>query len=460
MPLAPVSWPRLESISVDWHVLAFSLAALAVVGVMAATLPLLQTRDVVITTAMHEDGRTLSNATAGWSRLVAIQIAVTLPLIVGAALLGRSSVALARVDPGFQPQHVLSLNLAISRSVHRTDAAIAEFCRALVERVAGIPGVEAVGMVNRLPLGGVAQTVPVEFEGHGDRAPGMVDSRTVTPDYFRAMGIPLVAGRTFSDLDTQTNPLPSLQNAPVPAIGIIDEQLARAMWPGQEAVGRRFRLPLPNAPWIEIVGVVGHIRHDGLDVDPRAQVYFNYRQRPQDRMALVVRSDQDLRALIPLVLAAVRQVDPQQAVYDARPMQQVVDASIAQRRLSAALVIGLGAIAFTLAAVGLYGSISYGVVRRTREFGIRMALGETRGQIASSVVRSGGGIALLGATIGFAATVPAALFMRQLLFSVTPFDAASYLLAAGALIAVVITACFLPACRAASVDPSIALRAD
>jgi putative ABC transport system permease protein len=330
----------------------------------------------------------------------------------------------------------------------------------LVERVASIPGVEAVGMVNRLPLGGVAQTLLFEFEGHGDRAPMMVDSRTVTPDYFRAMGIPLVAGRTFSDADTQTNPLTSLQNAPVPAVGIIDEQLARATWPGQPAVGRRFRLPFPNAPWIEVVGVVGHIRHDGLDVDPRTQAYFNYRQRPQDRMALVVRSDQDLRALIAPVLAAVRQVDPQQAVYDVRPMQQVVGASMAQRRLSAALVIGLGAIAFLLAAVGLYGSISYGVVRRTREFGIRMALGETPRRVAGSVVRRGGGIALTGATCGFAATVPVALFMQQLLFGVTPFDAPSYLLAVAALIAVVITASFVPARRAASVEPSIALRAD
>lgn len=458
--LAPVSLPRLETIAVDWHVFAFSLAALTVVGVIAGTLPLWQTRHVEIATAMHEDGRTLSNATAGQSRLVALQIAATLPLIVGAALLSRSSFALASVDPGFRPHHVLSLNLAISRSVHRTDAAIAEFCRTLVERVAGIPGVEAVGMVNRLPLGGVAQTLLFEFEGHDDRAPIMVDSRTVTPDYFRAMGIPLVAGRTFSDVDTQTNPLPSLQNAPVPAIGIIDEQLARAMWPGQQAVGRRFRLPFPNAPWIHIVGVVGHIRHDGLDVDLRTQVYFNYRQRPQDRMALVVRSDQDLRALIAPVLAAVRQVDPQQPVYDVRPMQEVVDASMTQRRVSAALVIGLGVMAFILAAVGLYGSISYGVVRRTREFGIRMALGETQRGIAGSVMRRGAGIALTGATFGFAATVPAALFMQQLLFSVTPFDAASYLLAAGALMAVVITASFLPARRAASVDPSIALRGD
>ena len=210
---------------------------------------------------------------------MAAQIALVLPLLAGASLLLRSFSALVQVNPGFRPDNVLSLQLAIPRSKYAKDAEVARLCGRIVERVAALPGVASVGMVNRLPLAGAGQVNPVEFESPEAVKPTVsTDSRSITPDYFRTMGIPLIEGRTFTDRDTA-------ESTPV---GIIDERIARALWPGQSALGRRFRVPFPGFRWVEIVGVVGHVRHDGLDVGPRPQVYSNYSQRAQDRMVLVV----------------------------------------------------------------------------------------------------------------------------------------------------------------------------
>jgi putative ABC transport system permease protein len=393
-----------------------------------------------------------------WSVL---QIALTLPLLVAAMLLTRSFLTLADVDPGFRPANLVSFNLAIPRSRYRTDDQVAAFCRQIVERVGAIEGVRAAGMVNRLPLGGVAQTLLMDFDDRFDRTvPLDVDSRSTTPDYFRAMGIPLVAGRTFTDHDVATVPLPDLGNAPFPASAIIDDQLARKLWPDGNAVGHHLRLAFPHAPWVEIVGVVGHIRHDGLDVDPRPQVYFNSLQRPQDRMALVVRSDAPPQALMSRVVKAIRDLDPEQPVYDVRTMDDVVSASIADRRTAMALIGILAAAALVLAAVGLFGSVSYAVLGRTREYGIRMATGATRRMVLKLVAGSALRLATAGVVIGLLAAIVVSRTIHRLLFGVQPFDAISYASAVLTLIAVVLVASLVPARRAASVDPAAALRVE
>ena len=392
------------------------------------------------------------------SRLVAAQVALALPLLVGATLHARSLAALTNVSPGFQPAGVLSLRLAIPRSKYPTDHDVAAFCGRLEQQVSAVPGVVSAGMVNRLPMGGVDQTLLFVFEGVPlAQAVKQVDSRTVTPGYFRSMGIPLVDGREFSDRDRETNPIPSLK-AEMPAVGIVDSQLARALWPRGTALGKRFRLPFPDAPWIEIVGVVGHIRNEGLDVDPRPQVYFNYLQRAQDRMVLVVKGRGNVSALSGPVLAAVHEVDADQPVYDVRTMEAVIAGTTERGRLGAVLVTAFASCALVLAGLGLYGVVAYNVARRTREFGIRLCLGANRRDIARLVIAQSVRVAITGVAAGLLISLPMARLMSLALFRVQPFDPPALIFATIALTSVVLLAGFGPARRAAATDPAITLR--
>src|SRR5207302_1913792 len=223
------------------------------------------------------------------------------------------------------------MSLSVPRAKYGPDdPAVAAYLSRLLDRVQAVPGVRAAGMVNRLPIGGGTQTGSIEFEG--DTLPvhriGNCDWRTATPDYFRAMGIPLVAGRLFTEAD----------RADTKAVGLIDDRTARLLFANQSPIGRRFRIPVEGQPWVEIVGVVGHIRHDGPDAEPRTQVYWNYHQRTQDRMALAVRTAGDPAQWAASVIAAIRSVDPDQAVYGVAPMEEVVGRSLAEHRLETILI--------------------------------------------------------------------------------------------------------------------------
>jgi putative ABC transport system permease protein len=470
IPLAPTTLPRVESIGVNGPVLAFSIVMLVATGLVAALLPAIQAWRSELTNATREDSRS-SFGSPRQSRtrnmLVVAQMAILVPLLVGAGLLVRSFSAVVNVDPGFRAEHVLSLHLAIPRSKYPKDDQVAGFVGQVVERVASLPGVRSAGLVNRLPLAGGAQINELEFEtaGQPSQAGGSLhegfDTRTVTPDYFQTLGIRLIEGRPFTDHDTQVIPVPGMSGALMPATGIVDDRIARRFWPGQSAVGKRFRFAvLPGMPWIEIVGVAGHIRHDGLDVDPRPQVYFNYLQRPQDRMALVVRTDQDPRALIPATLDAIRAVDAEQPVYDVGTMEDVVERSTAQRWLNMIMVTVFAAIALLLASVGVYGVVAYGVNERRREFGIRLALGAERAAVARLVVWQGTVLAIAGSAIGFIAAVFVARAIESLLYGIRASDPPSFMTALGLLVSVALLASYMPARRAASVDPAITLRSE
>jgi putative ABC transport system permease protein len=469
VPLAPTTLPRVESIGVNGPVLAFSIVMLVATGLVAALLPAMQAWRSELTNATREDSRS-SFGSPRQSRtrnmLVVAQMAILVPLLVGAGLLVRSFAAVVNVDPGFRAEHVLSLHLAIPRSKYPKDDQVADFVGQVVDRVASLPGVRSAGMVNRLPLAFGAQINELEFETVGQPSPGGslhegFDTRTVTPDYFQTLGIQLIEGRPFTDHDTQVIPVPGMSGVFIPATGIVDDRIARRFWPGQSPVGKRFRFAFsPGMPWIEIVGVAGHIRHDGLDVDPRPQVYFNYLQRPQDRMALVVRTDQDPRALISATLEAIRSVDAEQPVYDVRTMEDVVERSTAQRWLNMMMVTVFAAIALLLASVGVYGVVAYGVNERRREFGIRLALGAERGAVARLVVWQGTVLALVGSAIGFLAAVVVAKAIESLLYGIRASDPPSFATAVGLLVSVALFASYMPARRAASVDPAITLRSE
>jgi putative ABC transport system permease protein len=458
-PLLPADLPRAENISIQMPVLGFAAATLAAIAVFAGAWPALETSRGALATMTAD----LSRAVTGGPQrarmrdaLVIGQVAATLWLAIAALLLVRSFSELKRVDPGFNPERVYSAHLAVPRSTYTTDAEIAALYQRLLERVQSLPHIVSAGIVNRLPLGGVAQTAPIEFDGidsplappgHGLQS----DIRPVTPDYFRTLQIPLLAGRGLRESD----------DAKTTPVGIVDERIANAIFGGPErAIGRRFRPPLPGQEWRTIVGVVGHIRHDRLDDDGRPQVYFSYKQLTQDRAALVVRADSDLAAVGRSIAATIGTVDPGLPMYDARPLEAVIDRSVAQRWLQTAILASFATIALVLASIGVYGVIAYAVGQRQREYGIRLALGATRREIVTQVTRRGAALFTLGALGGLIAATATARLLSTMLFRVSSFDLASFAGATLVLLVVALAATGLPARRAASVDPAVTLRAD
>ena len=405
---------------------------------------------------MKDDSR---GASAGRERarlrgmLVIAQVAAAILLLIGASLLVRSFVRLASVDPGFKPDRAISLHMAIPRSKYTTDPAVAAFAHRLVDRVKALPGVEAAGTVNRLPLAsGAIQTGGLQLERSAlpnDRI-ASTDWRSATPDYFRAIGIPLVAGRLYTDSDTDTSPL----------VCVIDEQLARLAYPNESPIGKRFRIDFPGQPWATIVGVVGHIRHDGLDVDLRPQVYWPLKQRGQDRIALIVRTQQDPKAMTAAITAAIREVDRDQPVYDVQTMTEVVAQSLSYRWLNMMLLTLFAGVSLVLATIGIYGVIAYTASQRQREFGVRIALGAERRDIVRLVVGQGARFAAIGGLIGVAAALLLARVLEGLLYEIGTRDALSFTGATAILFVVAIVASYVPARRASRSDPIQALRGD
>jgi putative ABC transport system permease protein len=453
---APAGLPRVENIALSAPVVAFSFVVLVLTGVAASVAPAVQAWRSDFTTIMKDGGR---SSTSGRRRSrarrvgVAAQIAFALPLLVGASLLLRSAINVARVDPGFRPEGVATLAFEVSRSKHRSDPEVADYYARLLGAVRAVPGVAKAGLVNRIPLVG-GQTNPLRFETtRGTTKEGLtnVETRTVTPDYFATIGIRLIAGRGFTEHDA----------ADAPTVAIVDERVARAIWPGETAVGKRFRGPAwRDTGWVHVVGVVEHVRTSGLDVGALPQVYWSYRQWTQDRMVLAVRSEIGPVALIAPVVRAIRSVDSEQSVYNVRTMTQIVDRSLAQRRVTTLLVVAFGGVALLLAAVGIYGVVAYGVTQRMREFGIRVALGATRRDVTRLVVWQGISMAVAGSAVGIVVARVAAGLMTNLVYGVAPRDVASILGAAALLMVVAGAASYFPARRAGTVDPGLTLRAE
>jgi putative ABC transport system permease protein len=454
VPMLPSDLPRAENIGLDWPVLAVTTATLAAIAVFVGAWPAREASRVGLSGSVAD----LSRGNSGTPRrarlrdaLVIAQIAATLWLLVSATLLMRSFAELRQVNPGFNPERVYSVHLAIPRAKYPKDRDVAAFADRLLERVRALPDVVSAGLVNRLPLAGGAQTGQIEFEGVDSNATGLknVDYRSVTPDYFRTLEIPLVSGRAFSDADDAAS-----------RVAIIDDRLAKTVFANANPIGRRVRIPVASLPWLTVVGVVGHIRHDRLEEDVRPQIYFSYKQRTQDRMALAVRTRTNPSAIAGSLVSAIRSVDPEQPVYDARTLEAVVDRSLAQRWLQTTLLGAFASIALLLESIGVYGVIAYGVGQRSREFGIRLALGARKSEIVRVVMQRGVGLFGLGAAIGLAAAAASARVLGSLLFQVSAFDVASFGGATLMLFVVALAACGFPARRAAGVDPSVALRTE
>ncbi|MGH9791962.1 MAG: ADOP family duplicated permease [Candidatus Acidiferrales bacterium] len=452
LPWLPASMPRVEAIAIDANVLLFAVAALAVTTLAAGVWPAWQAGRWNIAAGLRESLRGASASLHGArlrNALVVAQISAAVVLTIAAVLLMRSFAGIKSIDAGFRSEGVATMHLAIPRAKYPRDLQVATVCNQILERVGRLPGARAAGMVNRLPLAGVAQIGSVQIERPADTESTefVVDWRTATPDYFRALGIPLLVGRGFTEADTVEAPL----------VGLVDERLAKAAWPNQDPIGQRFRIN-PSLPWVTVIGVVGHIRHDGLTVDRRPQVYWNYWQRAQDRMVLVVRSDGDPDALARAAIAEIRAVDPEQPVYDVRPMAVVVDRSVAQQWLTTVVLGVFALVALTQACIGVYGVVSYGVARRTREFGIRLALGAQPSALLRSILSHGVRLAAAGVALGILGALAMRRAIQGLLFETAATDPRVFAAVAAVLLVVALLACYVPARRAAKVDPITALR--
>jgi len=445
VPLLPATVPRIEEIALHLPVLA-AAAALAIATTFIVSVSSIPPASAARVHASTARGPAAMAHSA--DLLIVGQIACTIVLLVAAGLLFRSFTHLRSIDPGLQPARVLSLHVAINRTRHGNDVGVASYLSRMLDRVRRVPGVEAAGIVNRLPLGGQVQIGTVRFE-QSDRA-FESDWRSASGDYFSALGVPLLAGRTFDERDAPDGPL----------VGLIDQRLARDAFGDASPLGKRFRADVAGAPWIEIVGVVGHLRHEGLDVDPRPQVYWPYQQRTQDRMALVVRTSPDPASMTAAIAAAIREIDPDQALYDVRPMTEVIRRTLQGPWLNTTLVGTFATLAVLLASVGLYGVVSYVSARRHREFGIRLAVGATTRQVALLVLREGAARAAAGLAVGIAVAAGLARFAAGLLHGIGPWDPAIYVAAPAIMTSVVLIASAVPAWRASRIDPVRALRSD
>jgi predicted permease len=340
------------------------------------------------------------------------------------------------------------MHLAITRAKHPEDSQIAEYYDRILARITALPGVLSAGMVNRLPLSGVAQTIIVDFEGRPEFRGVDIDSRSVTPGYFAAAGIPLKRGRNFTAGDRG-------ESTPV---GIIDEQLANRVFARENPLGKRFRIPSADLPWVEIVGVAGHILNDSPEKDNRPQIYWPETQRTQDRAALVVRTAGPPEALASALIGEIRREDPEQPVYDVRTMEDWMSRTLGPRNLMTGLVGFFGGASLVLACLGLYGVVSYTAGLRMREFGIRIALGGTAGHVRGLVLSQAGRMVGAGCVLGLALALLSGRALGSLLYGVDSQDAAALLGAPAVLLAAALAASAGPARRAAKTDPAITLR--
>ncbi len=451
--LAAGQLPLLERAAIDNRALLVGLAATLLTVAVAGAAPSLH----AVRAALPSDGRrtTASRERRRLERvLVAAQLALCLTLLVGAALLARSLDRLYRVDPGFRTDSALTFGLYLSGDRYPDDAASRTFFARVEERLARLPGVEAVGGVSNLPLGGGYSCSSLVAEGGVAVDPAVepcAEERVATPGYFAAIGLTRLAGRTFTAADDER----------ATPVVVVSESFAQRHWPGRSPLGRRLKWgddPSSSAPWRTVVGVVRDVRHFGFDAPIKPEIYMPEAQQTYSGLDVVVRSSTPAEALLPALRRAVAELDPQIPLARPRAMDELLADSTAARRLRTWTLGGFAALALLLATAGLYGSLAHAVGARRRELSVRMAVGAGKPQIVRLVMSEGARLTAAGVLVGGAGAVAAARALRQLLFGVEPLDVASFAAATALLAAIALLAAWLPARRAASVDPVRALR--
>ena len=455
--LSPSDLPRVKEVTVDLRVLGFTLAVSLLTGILFGLLPALQASRPHLIERIKAGGRSGMSGVGHHrvsSGLVAAEVALSLILLVGAGLLIRSFLRLQAVNPGFNSQNVLTMQLDLNGPNYKTGAQVIAFHDQLLERIKRLPGVQYASTRSFVPIASDASFAYLLFQIEGqqrDISDGAVAYyNAVSADYFQTMMIPLRKGRSFSDRDVRGS-----QN-----VAVVSETLARRYFGDEDAIGKRITLEdhPKDADWITVVGVVGDTKPRELHSEPVAELYMPYIQQPEPGMALMIRSSSADAGVANAVRNEVLALDKNQPVYSIRRLDSVLSESVATPRFRTLLLGGFAGMALLLAAVGIYGVIAYAVSQRTQEIGIRMALGAQAADVLKLVVKGGMTPALIGVVIGLAGSLALTRLMTTLLFSVKPTDAATFATVSVGLIAVALVACFIPAWRATKVDPLVALR--
>jgi len=454
--LNPGDIPRLAAIRIDNRVMAFTTVVAALTGVLFGLAPALRSSRVNLSETLKEGGRSL---VGGHHRLrnllVVAEIALSLVLLIGAGLLIRSFLRVQQVEPGFAPQNVLSMRMALVGPAYSVEARRVSFYQQVWERIRRLPGVEAAGGVSALPLAGGLGWGSVTIEGYNaSSGQSMIqaDNRSASVGYFETMKMPLIRGRFFAEQDTKESQ----------RVVIVDGNMASTYWPNADPLGKRLKFggADSDSPWMTVVGVVGNVKHYALDTDSRVAIYTPHLQVGAGSLSIAVRTTADPLGMAAAVTREVRALDPNLPLYDVKTMEQWLSASLARRRF-AMLMLGLFAVvAVLLAGVGIYGVMSYTVEQRIREIGIRVALGAQTRDVLRLVVKHGMSLTGIGVALGLTAAIAATRVMASLLFGVRATDPLTFVLIALLLALVALAACWIPAWRATKVDPMVALRCE
>jgi putative ABC transport system permease protein len=448
--------PRIAEANLDLRVLLVTLVASIVTGILFGLVPALASAKPELTEALKEGGR---GSTSGIRRnrvrnaLVISEVALAVVLLVGASLLLKSFARLQNVDPGFEPRNVLTMEISLPVAKYARGKPVTDFYAEMIRRVQALPGVEAASLTSILPLSGTNSDSSFAIEGRDPMQEKVFpdeEIRTVTDSYFKVLKVPLVRGRFFDERD----------NADAPPVVIINQAFARKWFPNQDAIGKKITFDDPRKPgpkWITIVGSVGDIRHQGLEVEAKPEYYVSHAQNPSRGMILAVRSKQDPRSLAEWIRREIRRLDPEIPAANVRTLEDVASDSIAPRRLSVVLISVFAAVALVLASVGIYGVMSFLVVQRTHEIGVRMALGAQRADVLRLVVGHGMKLVLIGSAIGLLMALISTRALSAMLYHVGAFDLTSFAGVTIALALVALLASYLPALRATRADPMIAL---
>ena len=457
LALRPASLERLATAHIDVAVLAFTAGVSIVWGVLLSLAPLLETLKADVAGTLQQDGRRTTGALQYRTRaaLVVMQIALSVVLLVGAALMVRTFFNIQQVDPGFQSEQELSFRISLPPARYGNPDAFNAFARQLEAELAAAKGVVSVGSISHVPFDNVPNWGGpyVSPPGSDKSASVFSDHRAVSPRFFETVGARLIEGRFFTEADDQHGE----------KVVIVDDQLARRTWPAESAIGKRIAADpgSTGSPVFAatVIGVIHHIRQRSLLEDLSDQVYFSERQILRNPMAYVVRTSGDPGEIAGTVRQVVTKLDPELAVSDLRPLSEYVTAARATQRFLTILTLAFAAVALALASIGVYGILAYTVTTRRYEFGVRLALGAQAIQVERLIVREGAALAMWGLVIGLIAAAATAQLLQSLLFGVTPWDAQSYLAAVLALAIAAVAASWLPAHRVSAIAPSTALRA-
>lgn len=453
--VAPAHLPRIDEVTVDWRVLGVTALVTMLTGILVGLAPALTSASINPQATLQDHSR---GAVGGAARrrlrsmLVVAEVALAVALTTGAGLLLRSFITLVNVNPGFATDHLLTWQMNIPDRLQSPDERSA-FYRDFFARMEALPGVERVGGTTRIPLGSTSVSTTVQVDGRPVPVAELpeVQFRRAMHDYFAAMAIPIVRGRGFTHEDGPT----------APPVAVINETMARRLFPGQDPLGQRVRMgPNPSGAWTTIVGVIGDVRHGGLEEEPQPEIYITSLQGPPVAPFIVLRASGDPAALAELVRAEARAIDKDLPVYDLKTMETLRAESVAERRFVLIIVAAFGVLALSLAAIGVYGVMSLIVSERTREVAVRLALGAEPSRMIGLIVGQAAILTVIGVVAGLAVVLPLTPLLRSQLFGITALDPVTLVSVPLGLMVIATLAALVPARRAAATDPLVALRVE